>query len=805
MSAAHQARLQALAPSDPLNYNPAVGGASQHALHNLISAQAPLMSSHALPSVSSMMAAAAASVVPMGGVVPAGGFGMSNLNNTNNNGNFGVFGGGFGIVPAQGPGLALSRPPPPPTLTPAPPTFYSFGGAPAPPPLVAAAPAGTLGFVTAPNRITTGVPSAATDPSFEQFAAALLAAAPHRLPTASSGSGSGASLGGVGSDQGGAASSSAFAAVAATVTSVPTAPPSFADVEMSESESRSASAAALSALSPARTSQASSQRLVGSGPTTPESASTTTTAAATTTPSAFTPFTSNVRITRSMTTPPSAPRGQRPSVIVAPPITPPPVPSRNGGEVSGYRGEPGPPVALAAITPPQERELESDPTQRLAHAVQIAQRQVRLQNQEETQRQSLAGGTVSNAELQYHIRRSVMLTGGGDLTRAVQHAVAQAARHMDSFTAASEREFNDLLRRGDATASAHGLTLTEALAQARAEVEGHALAPPLRMSKEQRRALQLLGVQREAELAAWWGAGPSSTTTTMGGATDRGEGGQGGGGVEPAAGVPVRDLQHQYTEVLVQMINRFPHPPGDPHPPALRREPPPAHTRGVGLVEGGSRGFGAGGGVIEAVMQPPLYAPPRLVLLSLEPGPRLGSELRATSLEGGLASGVTSVKMSPSSTHVLLGYGVRDRPPMHLMPETERQHRVITIYRLDDMKLLTSIRSEDDDVNIALFHPIPGAGFVYGTKQGRLRAGDLHRVEPGATDDVTMGEGVAPGEGVPLGPAAGMLRDVRTILMDPEGDNAAAVNDVNVPFRLRRAPVPRYVPDDSSGIPSTRL
>ena len=33
----------------------------------------------------------------------------------------------------------------------------------------------------------------------------------------------------------------------------------------------------------------------------------------------------------------------------------------------------------------------------------------------------------------------------------------------------------------------------------------------------------------------------------------------------------------------------------------------------------------------------------------------------------------------------------------------------------------SSLTSVDDDVNIARFHPESGHGFVYGTKQGRVR------------------------------------------------------------------------------------
>jgi len=51
-------------------------------------------------------------------------------------------------------------------------------------------------------------------------------------------------------------------------------------------------------------------------------------------------------------------------------------------------------------------------------------------------------------------------------------------------------------------------------------------------------------------------------------------------------------------------------------------------------------------------------------------------------------------------------------------------HPVTAIYRVrgpGGMGQISTMLSRDDDVNIARFHPDPGHGFVYGTKQGRVR------------------------------------------------------------------------------------
>jgi hypothetical protein len=56
---------------------------------------------------------------------------------------------------------------------------------------------------------------------------------------------------------------------------------------------------------------------------------------------------------------------------------------------------------------------------------------------------------------------------------------------------------------------------------------------------------------------------------------------------------------------------------------------------------------------------------------------------------------------------------------------TPWQHPVAAVWRLGDMKRMSTLVSrtdlnEEDDANVALFHPKPGAGVVYGTKQGHI-------------------------------------------------------------------------------------
>lgn len=94
--------------------------------------------------------------------------------------------------------------------------------------------------------------------------------------------------------------------------------------------------------------------------------------------------------------------------------------------------------------------------------------------------------------------------------------------------------------------------------------------------------------------------------------------------------------------------------------------------------------------------------------------PRLGQLLEACPLDPAKASAVTCVKFSPSTDFCLIGYGVRE-------PEGNF-HPVTSLYRIrGGMQQVSTMLSDLDDVNIARFHPDSGHGFVYGTKQGRVR------------------------------------------------------------------------------------
>ena len=108
-----------------------------------------------------------------------------------------------------------------------------------------------------------------------------------------------------------------------------------------------------------------------------------------------------------------------------------------------------------------------------------------------------------------------------------------------------------------------------------------------------------------------------------------------------------------------------------------------------------------------------------MVVVSLDVNGILGQLIEATPL-GSKASSVTCVKFSPSAEFCLLGYGVRENAPQIVVEHN--YHPVSAVYRVrGGMKHIVTMLSGDDDVNIARFHPESGHGFVYGTKQGRVR------------------------------------------------------------------------------------
>ncbi|KAL0748499.1 hypothetical protein Bca101_030501 [Brassica carinata] len=86
---------------------------------------------------------------------------------------------------------------------------------------------------------------------------------------------------------------------------------------------------------------------------------------------------------------------------------------------------------------------------------------------------------------------------------------------------------------------------------------------------------------------------------------------------------------------------------------------------------------------------------------------------------------IYELRFSPTSEHIMLAYG---RHHAYLSNSivtdgeaTSHFFRVLEIYRVSDMELVRVLPSSEDEVNVACFHPSPGCGLVYGTKEGSLR------------------------------------------------------------------------------------
>lgn len=137
-------------------------------------------------------------------------------------------------------------------------------------------------------------------------------------------------------------------------------------------------------------------------------------------------------------------------------------------------------------------------------------------------------------------------------------------------------------------------------------------------------------------------------------------------------------------------------------------------------------------------------APQRVVfevrVMSMD-GSSLGEVVRARRVRA--AHCLTSVQFSPTGDHILLAYGKKHSSLLRslvmdggtLMP----MHTILEVVALKDMGLVRVLPSVEDEINAACFHPFPGGGLAYGTKEGRLRVVSSNRVhdeEPGIDEGI---------------------------------------------------------------------
>ena len=139
-------------------------------------------------------------------------------------------------------------------------------------------------------------------------------------------------------------------------------------------------------------------------------------------------------------------------------------------------------------------------------------------------------------------------------------------------------------------------------------------------------------------------------------------------------------------------------------------------------------------------------------ILSLD-GEMLGKVLHARRVKA--AHCLTSVQFSPAGDHLLLAYGKKHSNLLRsLVPENGTLtplHTIMEVVSLADMSLLRVLPSTDDEINAACFHPSPGGGIAYGTKEGRLRLLGALRED----EEVVVAEEEKGGEGVEEGASGG--------------------------------------------------
>ena len=111
-----------------------------------------------------------------------------------------------------------------------------------------------------------------------------------------------------------------------------------------------------------------------------------------------------------------------------------------------------------------------------------------------------------------------------------------------------------------------------------------------------------------------------------------------------------------------------------------------------------------------------------LRVLSAEPA-TFGEVLMAKRLVA--AHCLTAIQFSPTSQHVLVSYGRRHMALLESLVAERNSvtpmHTVIEVYALPSLGLVETYASAEDEVNVAIFHPVPGHGVAYGTKEGRLQ------------------------------------------------------------------------------------
>lgn len=89
-------------------------------------------------------------------------------------------------------------------------------------------------------------------------------------------------------------------------------------------------------------------------------------------------------------------------------------------------------------------------------------------------------------------------------------------------------------------------------------------------------------------------------------------------------------------------------------------------------------------------------------------------------LQSQLLQAITSARMSSTCRYIMLGFGVRRDGLVVGHREPKAVCEIMSLIS-EDLDSVCTITDDEDEVNIAQFHPSPGVGVVYGTKRGKVR------------------------------------------------------------------------------------
>jgi activator-of-BECN1-regulated-autophagy protein 1 len=109
-------------------------------------------------------------------------------------------------------------------------------------------------------------------------------------------------------------------------------------------------------------------------------------------------------------------------------------------------------------------------------------------------------------------------------------------------------------------------------------------------------------------------------------------------------------------------------------------------------------------------------------MISLD-GPDYGKPVKSRRVRA--AQCLTSVQFSPTSEHILIGYGKKHSSLLRSLVARNNVlvplHTVLELIETSGMSVVRALGTTEDEINASAWNPRPGWGLAYGTKEGRLR------------------------------------------------------------------------------------